>query len=102
MDCIKIIQLEVYAYHGCEEQEKINGQKFYIDANPNKSLQYHYSNSNPHCLFEKMVSEGICIDKNNAFELCWNALIATQEGNLYLEDLKSFIKKACKKFSDDL
>ena len=33
MDCIKIIQLEVYAYHGCEEHEKINGQKFYIDAN---------------------------------------------------------------------
>ena len=32
MDCIKIIQLEVFAYHGCEELEKINGQKFYIDA----------------------------------------------------------------------
>lgn len=32
MDCIKIIQLEVFAYHGCEEFEKINGQKFYIDA----------------------------------------------------------------------
>ena len=34
MDCIKIIQLEVFAYHGCEEFEKINGQKFYIDAKP--------------------------------------------------------------------
>lgn len=33
MDCIKIMQLEVFAYHGCEEFEKINGQKFYIDAN---------------------------------------------------------------------
>lgn len=33
MDCIKIIQLEVFAYHGCEEHEKINGQKFYVDAN---------------------------------------------------------------------
>lgn len=32
MDCIKIIQLEVFAYHGCEEFEKINGQKFYVDA----------------------------------------------------------------------
>ena len=32
-NCIKIKQLEVFAYHGCEEQEKINGQKFYIDAN---------------------------------------------------------------------
>lgn len=33
MDCIRIIQLEVFAYHGCEEHEKINGQKFYVDAN---------------------------------------------------------------------
>ena len=33
MDCIKITQLEVFAYHGCEEHEKINGQKFYVDAN---------------------------------------------------------------------
>ena len=32
MDCIKIRQLEVFAYHGCNEDEKINGQKFYIDA----------------------------------------------------------------------
>ena len=31
MDCIKIRQLEVFAYHGCMEEEKINGQKFYID-----------------------------------------------------------------------
>ena len=33
MDCIKIEQLEVFAYHGCNEDEKINGQKFYVDAN---------------------------------------------------------------------
>lgn len=32
MDSIKIVQLEVFAYHGCEEFEKINGQKFYIDV----------------------------------------------------------------------
>lgn len=32
MDCIKIVQLEVFAYHGCEEFEKVNGQKFYINA----------------------------------------------------------------------
>lgn len=32
MDCIKIEQLEVFAYHGCNEDEKINGQKFYVDA----------------------------------------------------------------------
>ena len=33
MDCIKIRQLEIFAYHGCNEDEKINGQKFYVDAN---------------------------------------------------------------------
>jgi dihydroneopterin aldolase/2-amino-4-hydroxy-6-hydroxymethyldihydropteridine diphosphokinase len=33
MDCIKIEKLEVFAYHGCNEEEKINGQKFYVDAN---------------------------------------------------------------------
>lgn len=33
MDCIKIVQLEIFAYHGCEEQEKIDGQKFYVDVN---------------------------------------------------------------------
>lgn len=33
MECIKVRQLEVFAYHGCNEEEKINGQKFYVDAN---------------------------------------------------------------------
>lgn len=33
MDCIKIEKLEIFAYHGCNEEEKINGQKFYVDAN---------------------------------------------------------------------
>lgn len=32
MDIIKIEQLEIFAYHGCNEEEKINGQKFYVDA----------------------------------------------------------------------
>ncbi len=32
-DCIKIRQLEVFSFHGCNEDEKINGQKFFVDAN---------------------------------------------------------------------
>lgn len=32
MDYIQIEQLEVFAYHGCNEEEKIQGQKFYVDA----------------------------------------------------------------------
>lgn len=33
MDRIEIRQLEVFAYHGCNEDEKVDGQKFYVDAN---------------------------------------------------------------------
>ncbi len=32
MEKILIEQLEIFAYHGCNEEEKINGQKFYVDA----------------------------------------------------------------------
>lgn len=32
MDCIKIEKLEIFAYHGLNEEEKINGQKFFVDA----------------------------------------------------------------------
>lgn len=32
MDRIEIRGLEIFAYHGVEEQEKLEGQKFYIDA----------------------------------------------------------------------
>ena len=35
MDCIKIRQLEIFAYHGCNEDEKNKTvRKFYVDANP--------------------------------------------------------------------
>lgn len=32
MEKILIEQLEIFAYHGCNEEEKNNGQKFYVDA----------------------------------------------------------------------
>lgn len=32
-DCIKIRKLKVFAYHGCMEEEKKNGQDFYVDVN---------------------------------------------------------------------
>lgn len=32
MDCIRIRQLEVWAYHGCEKEEREKGQQFYIDV----------------------------------------------------------------------
>ena len=91
----------LYFHYSNEAPEKML-VRAYLDANPNRTLQYHYTASNTHCLFDKMINEGICADKNTAFELCWNALLATQEGQQYFVELKNFIVNTCKKFSNDL
>lgn len=39
MDCIKIDNLEVYAYHGVFEEEKKKGQKFYVNASLRTDLK---------------------------------------------------------------
>ncbi len=91
----------LYFHYSNEAPEKML-VRAYLDANPNRTLQYHYMASNTHCLFDKMINEGICADKNTAFELCWNALLATQEGQQYFVELKKFIVNTCKKFSNDL
>ena len=49
-----------------------------------------------------MIEEGICRDRNMAFDLCWNALLATPEGLQYFEEMKNFIINSCRKFSNDL
>ena len=91
----------LFFHHSNEAPEKML-LKVFLDANPNDTLQYHYATSNPHCLFDKMINEGICADKKTAFELCWSALMETQEGQQYFEGLKTFILNTCKKFSNDL
>ena len=91
----------LFFHHSNEAPEKML-LRFYLDANPNETLRYHYRFSNPHCLFEKMIEEGICRDRNVAFDLCWNALLATPEGLQYFEEMKNFIINSCRKFSNDL
>ena len=54
----------LFFHHSNEAPEKML-LKVFLDANPNDTLQYHYATSNPHCLFDKMINEGICADKKN-------------------------------------
>ena len=91
----------LYFHHSNVAPEKML-LKVYLQSNPNDALQYHCKKSDPHCLFEKMIQEGVCTNKDRAFDICWDALIATQEGQLYLEDMKTFVINACRKFSSDL
>lgn len=76
--------------------------KSYLQSNKNVHLDYHVNNSNPHCLFDKMVELSLCLDKNAAFELCWNSFIDSQTGQNSLIELQDFLKRMCRKYSPDL
>lgn len=74
----------------------------YLNQYPNSTLSYHLLNSNPHCLLDKMVENSISITKDEAFEVCWNHFLTTQNGVIYFNELKSFILKMTRKYSPDL
>lgn len=65
----------------------------YLTVNSNDTLQYHVDNSNPHCLLEKMVEQGIAVDDKQAFELCFNAYRDSVGGGAHFNQLKQFIKE---------
>lgn len=65
--------------------------KSYLTVNPNDHLQYHVYNSNPHCLLEKMVELGLAIDRQEAFNLCFNSYMNSQDGGEHYQNLKQFL-----------
>lgn len=73
----------------------------YLKNNPNPMIEYHLS-SDPHCLFGKMCEASLCVDSNEAIELCWDCFISTPEGEQFFAGLKQFLIDSCKKFSPEL
>lgn len=65
--------------------------KEYLANHPHASLQWHLDNSNPHCLFQKMVEEGVAINKNNAFDLCFTEYHNMAAGDAHFNQMKSFL-----------
>lgn len=84
-----------------EAPEKILCKTFEMQNN-SSTLKYHISNSNPHCLFEKMVEEGFSSDRYDSFEKAWNCFLQTDEGASCFDKLKDFLIERCKSFSSDL
>jgi hypothetical protein len=76
--------------------------KSYLDNHINANLDYHLRHSNPHILFKKMVEFSVASDEGQAFNLCWNAFICSEDGKTYFEQLKSFLVQTCKTFSPEL
>jgi len=76
--------------------------KEYLEIHNNKTIEYHLNNSNPHCLFEKVVENSHFINKENVFDECWKIFSESDDGKLYINTLKEFILKLTKDFSDEL
>lgn len=74
----------------------------YLTIKPNSTIKYHLNNSNPHCLFDKVVENSHFSDVNDVFNACWDAFIGTDNGNIYISSLKEFLLKITMRFSDDL
>lgn len=74
----------------------------YLLKYPNSTLLYHVNNSDPHCLFDKMIENSICTTREEAFEISWSHFVTTIDGKLYFEELKAFILSMTKKYSPDL
>jgi predicted ATPase len=75
--------------------------KEYLNHHGNTSLSYHV-NSNPHCLFDKMIQEGICSTKKDAFDMCWAEFISNDYGQEFFNQLQTFLIERCRYFSPGL
>lgn len=73
-----------------------------LSIHPQPQLQYHLENSNPHCLFDKMIEFSLSTTKEESFELCWATFLQTADGIVYFDELKSFIVQMAKKYSPNL
>lgn len=84
------LEQNLFFHHTNEAPEKMLVNA-YLSVHPNPALQYHVANSNPHCLLEKMVEQGLAGDKKRAFALCFDEYKNSVEGNRHFQELKHFI-----------
>lgn len=67
----------------------------YLTIRPHERLSYHLNNSNPHSLLQKMVEEGVAINRDNAFDLCFNEYRYSAGGSAHFDALKQFLTGLC-------
>lgn len=79
-------------------------EKFLVKAfllqNNNIPLNTALNYSDHHALFKEMVSLGLAVDEAQALNNCWVAFRQTPEFNKLSADLKTFILKTAKYFSE--
>lgn len=61
----------------------------YLEKNPNPTISYHLNNSNPHCLFDKVVENSEFSNAEEVFLECWSVFLQTENGKKYIESLNN-------------
>lgn len=84
-------QQDLFFHHSNDAPEKML-VKLYLAVHPNPALEYHVNNSNPHCLLEKMVEQGLVTDRRQAFDLCFDSYRNSADGNRNFQELMQFIE----------
>lgn len=74
----------------------------YLKVHEDENLRYHYNDSDNHCLLKKMVDLDLSTSEDDAFNLCWECLMNTEDGKNYFEELKKFLLNVCLHFSNEL
>jgi hypothetical protein len=74
--------------------------KAYLLQSYNTNLNTALTYSDHHSLFREMVNLGLAVDEAQALNYCWAAFKQTPEYNKLSSDLKSFILKTTKYFSE--
>ncbi len=67
----------------------------YLANHPHAALQYHVDHSNPHCLLQKIVEEGLVVNRSDAFTLCFTDYRNSVGGSAHFELLKQFLVGLC-------
>ena len=78
-------------FHYSEDAPEKMLLNLYLKSHLDGNLQYHLKHSNPHCLLQKMVDNGVATDKTNAFNLCFAEYIADSEGYAHYTELINFL-----------
>jgi len=74
----------------------------YLDTSPNPRMTYHLQHSHCHILFGKMVEEHLCLNEDEAFNLCWNTFALTNDGQQFITEYANFLIGRCRHYSPDL
>lgn len=90
----------LFFHYSNEAPERFLVRK-YEELYPHQNLKYHLD-SNTHCLLGKMVEFNLALNKDDAFERCWNCFKSSTEGGSFINDLCTFLIESCKKFSPEL